>query len=191
MLSQWPGGTVRLARRPNAVSRSALKLEEALSYFEVGNSFTGSEKPKALDLGASPGGWTQVLRQRGYEVTAVDPGSLAPALKSDPLITHEATTAGRFIRSSSDRFDLIVSDLRMSPERAVTTLLSARLLLRAGAGLVATLKTSRNPSPAALHRLIDELAAAFDIHLARQLSHNRNEVTVAGVLKSGNSQDPT
>ncbi|MEZ5804106.1 MAG: TlyA family RNA methyltransferase [Rhizobiaceae bacterium] len=67
------------------VSRAALKLIAGLNRF--GFDPAGCE---ALDIGASTGGFTQVLLERGAaHVTAVDVGhgQLAPELAADPRVT--------------------------------------------------------------------------------------------------------
>ena len=74
------------------VSRAALKLVEGLDRFGV-----DPVGRVCLDIGASTGGFTQVLLERGAKrVIAVDVGrdQLAPALKSDPrVLSLEATDA--------------------------------------------------------------------------------------------------
>lgn len=67
------------------VSRAALKLIAGLDHFGF-----DPQDQVALDLGASTGGFTQVLLERGAEhVVAVDVGcdQLAPALRDDPRVT--------------------------------------------------------------------------------------------------------
>ena len=67
------------------VGRGGLKLEAALDRF--GLDVTGK---RALDVGASTGGFTDCLLQRGAQsVCAVDAGvgQLAPSLLSDPRVT--------------------------------------------------------------------------------------------------------
>ncbi len=67
------------------VSRAALKLAHALDHFSIDASVD-----LALDLGASTGGFTQVLLERGAKrVVAVDVGhgQLAASLRSDPRVT--------------------------------------------------------------------------------------------------------
>lgn len=67
------------------VSRAALKLIAGLDGFGL-----SPEGREALDIGASAGGFTQVLLERGAaHVTAVDVGhgQLAPALRDDPRVT--------------------------------------------------------------------------------------------------------
>jgi 23S rRNA (cytidine1920-2'-O)/16S rRNA (cytidine1409-2'-O)-methyltransferase len=67
------------------VSRAALKLIAGLDRFNLDPA--GST---ALDIGASTGGFTQVLLERGAaHVTAIDVGhgQMDPRLKSDPRVT--------------------------------------------------------------------------------------------------------
>ncbi len=66
------------------VSRAALKLDAALDLFPIPVSGR-----LALDLGASTGGFTQVLLERGArEVIALDVGhgQLAPVIRNDPRV---------------------------------------------------------------------------------------------------------
>ncbi len=66
------------------VSRGALKLEAALDHFKINPSGR-----VCLDVGASTGGFTEVLLSRGAaKVYAVDTGTdqLHPKLKSDPRV---------------------------------------------------------------------------------------------------------
>jgi 23S rRNA (cytidine2498-2'-O)-methyltransferase len=173
-LSDWPGGRMRLARGDERVSRSEFKLEEAIATFGLDLPAGG----KALDLGASPGGWTRILRQHGQEVWSVDPGSLDPRLRGDRRIHHEATTAGRFFASNRVRFDVVVNDMRMDQLMSARMMLDAAAQLRRGGLAIVTLKGGgKNPLDGA-RRGIDVLRERYDVLHARQLHHNRNEITV-------------
>ncbi len=94
------------------VSRAALKLVAALDRFGFDpNGLT------ALDLGASTGGFTQVLLERGAEhVVAVDVGhgQLHPTLASDPRITLIEGLNARDVKRAhlgGRRIGAIVADL--------------------------------------------------------------------------------
>ncbi|TCC62363.1 cell division protein FtsJ [Kribbella pittospori] len=173
-LSDWPGGRMRLARAEERVSRSEFKLEEAIATF-------GLELPpggKAVDLGASPGGWTRILRLHGQEVWSVDPGSLDQRLQRDRGIHHAATTAGRFFAENRVRFDVVVNDMRMDQVMSARMMVDAAAHLRRGGLAIVTLKGGgKNPLDGA-RRGIDVLRQQYDVLHARQLHHNRNEITV-------------
>lgn len=102
------------------VSRAALKLIAGLGHF--GFDPAGC---RALDIGASTGGFTQVLLERGAaHVTAVDVGhgQLDARLSRDPRVTsHEGLNAR----------DLAPSHLNASPEFLVSdvSFISLRLAL--------------------------------------------------------------
>jgi 23S rRNA (cytidine1920-2'-O)/16S rRNA (cytidine1409-2'-O)-methyltransferase len=66
------------------VSRAALKLIHGLVHFQI-----AAEGRHCLDIGASTGGFTQVLLERGAShVTAIDVGhgQMAPAVAADPRV---------------------------------------------------------------------------------------------------------
>jgi 23S rRNA (cytidine1920-2'-O)/16S rRNA (cytidine1409-2'-O)-methyltransferase len=92
------------------VSRAAHKLSGALDDLDL--QVTG----RALDAGASTGGFTQVLLERGAtEVIAVDVGTgqLADALRDDPRIRvwEQTNVRGIDLRQVGRPVDLVVADL--------------------------------------------------------------------------------
>ncbi|MER8439903.1 TlyA family RNA methyltransferase [Mesorhizobium sp. M1312] len=94
------------------VSRAALKLIAGLDHF--GLDPAGSE---ALDVGASTGGFTQVLLERGAaHVTAIDVGhgQIHPDIAGDPRVTVIEGLNARDLSAAdlADRIpDFIVSDV--------------------------------------------------------------------------------
>lgn len=93
------------------VSRAALKLIAALDHFGL-----SPEGLSCLDVGASTGGFTQVLLERGAaHVTAVDVGhgQLVPRLADDPRVTNAEGLNARELtqRDLHDSPQVIVSDV--------------------------------------------------------------------------------
>lgn len=178
-LVDWAGGRIRLAARPEQVSRAEFKLEELFTLVPL------PQARVAVDLGASPGGWTRILRARGIEmVHAVDPGELVPRVAHDRGVVHHRRTAGAFLREQhTDGVDLIVNDMRMTPTRSARTMVAAAELLGRGGMIVLTLKLgTRHPLDEA-DRAIRELEQAYDVTFVRQLQHNRHELTVVAVRR--------
>jgi 23S rRNA (cytidine1920-2'-O)/16S rRNA (cytidine1409-2'-O)-methyltransferase len=109
------------------VSRAALKL---LALIEgAGVDLSGR---KVLDVGASTGGFTQVVLERGAaHVTAVDVGSdqLHPTLRADPRVTVMENTDARTLvpRMLAPQPDLIVTDLSFISQTLVVPVLLGRL----------------------------------------------------------------
>jgi 23S rRNA (cytidine1920-2'-O)/16S rRNA (cytidine1409-2'-O)-methyltransferase len=90
------------------VSRAALKLVAGLEAFDI------SPKDKVcLDIGASTGGFTQVLLEKGAShIYAVDvgKGQLHPTLKTNPLVTSLESQDARTLELST-QVDVLVSDV--------------------------------------------------------------------------------
>ncbi|MBC6435551.1 TlyA family RNA methyltransferase [Nostoc sp. HG1] len=112
--------TVRVAKLDHYVSRAAHKLIAALNAFTV--TVAGC---RALDVGASTGGFTQVLLERGAEsVIALDVGhaQMSPSIRSDRRVRVVEGVNARYLdqaqlaaASASDSetaaIDLVVADL--------------------------------------------------------------------------------
>ncbi|ASK34383.1 23S rRNA (cytidine(2498)-2'-O)-methyltransferase RlmM [Alcanivorax sp. N3-2A] len=117
-------GVMRLRISPEAPSRSALKLEEAMLRF------IGRGRPDgvhtAVDLGAAPGGWSWHLARLGIKVTGVDHGKLAPALLDEYPVRH--VSADAFTWRPERPVDLVVCDVVDKPAR--TLALMQRWLLQ-------------------------------------------------------------
>lgn len=173
-LTDWAGGRIRLARTDEQVSRAEFKLEELFHTFPQSEP-RGSQ---ALDLGASPGGWTRIIAKYGLSVTAVDPGDLAPQIAADRQVTHARTTAGEYLRATDTMFDLIVNDMRMDPVRSVDVMLDARDRLRRRGQIIVTLKLGASDPTNLLKLCRQRLSERYRIEFIRQLHHNRHEMTV-------------
>ncbi len=197
-LSDWPGGMRHFAQTPEQISRAEFKLLEALEVFGV----TLPARGHALDLGAAPGGWTRLLLEAGLHVVAVDPAQLDPRLVAPRFIVGDSFIVGEsrleHYRGYAEtyledalkqgrRFDVITNDMRMDARQAARLLVQARQCLRSDGFVISTLKlphATREIDP--LKTLKEALSllrgrdksGPYGIVQARQLFHNRQEVTV-------------
>jgi 23S rRNA (cytidine1920-2'-O)/16S rRNA (cytidine1409-2'-O)-methyltransferase len=93
------------------VSRGGLKLAHALEVFGLAERVAGKV---ALDIGASTGGFTDVLLQAGAErVYAVDVGTnqLAWKLRSDPRVMAMEQTNIRYLEALPELADMATADV--------------------------------------------------------------------------------
>jgi 23S rRNA (cytidine1920-2'-O)/16S rRNA (cytidine1409-2'-O)-methyltransferase len=169
-----PGEAIHvLGPGPRFVGRGGEKLDAALSRFEV-----PVEGRRALDLGASTGGFTDCLLQRGASaVVAVDVGygQLHERLRADPRVeVHERTNVRDLTPESfGDPARLIVADLSFISLRTVLPTVLA--LAAPGADLVLLVKpqfeagreeASRGrgviTDPEVWRRVLREVAAALE-----------------------------
>lgn len=115
---------IELTRAPDAwVGRAALKLLRALETWGPGGARPGSSEPsldprglRCLDVGASTGGFTQVLLARGAShVTALDVGhgQMVRSLAEDKRVRDLPGTNIRDVGPADlgGAFDLVVADL--------------------------------------------------------------------------------
>ncbi len=181
-LSAWPGGMRHFAQTPEQISRAEFKLLEALEVFGVSLPAQGW----TLDLGAAPGGWTRLLLEAGLNVVAVDPARLDTRLAKAPHLEHYQGYAETYLEEAlrkHKKFDVIVNDMRMDAREAARLVGQAARCLRSGDGFVlSTLKlphaTSEINPLATLREALNILRKHYGIVEARQLFHNRQEVTI-------------
>ncbi|KTD41327.1 SAM-dependent methyltransferase [Legionella parisiensis] len=113
---KWPQGKCDFIEdKINPPNRAYLKLWEALTLL--------GEYPKpgdkALDLGASPGGWTYVLHSLGASVTAVDKALLDPKIAQLPRVTTLQQSAFALEPAQlAQNYDWVLSDVACYPDRA-------------------------------------------------------------------------
>jgi 23S rRNA (cytidine1920-2'-O)/16S rRNA (cytidine1409-2'-O)-methyltransferase len=120
------------------VSRGALKLERALEVFPV-----DPRGKVCADLGASTGGFTDLLLQRGAgKVYAVDVGygQLHPRLRGDPRVVVRERENARALtaRALGEQVDLVTGDLSFISLRLV--LPAVKDILRPGGEAILLVK---------------------------------------------------
>ena len=176
----WPMGIPRLRMPSSSPSRSTLKLAEAMQVF-----FDEREREKrfapgmtAVDLGASPGGWTWQLVQRHMIVTAVDNGAIDARLLDTGQVKHRREDGFHF--RPAEPADWMVCDMVESPSRIAR--LAAQWVARGWcAATIFNLKLPMKKRWEELQRcraLIDgELGGGGYFLRMKQLYHDREEVT--------------
>ena len=161
---------------PRFVGRGGEKLDAALGHFEI--AVAGRE---ALDAGASTGGFTDALLQRGARrVVALDVGhgQLDARLRADPRVVVRERTNVRHLRSGDavgGAVDLVTADLSFISLRAVVPALLA--VARPGADLVLLVKPQFEAGreeaarakgviadPAVWRRVLEEVKGALEDH---------------------------
>jgi len=115
-LKKWPQGKCYFVEdKINPPNRAYLKLWEALTFLDK----YPTAGDTALDLGASPGGWTYVMQSLGAHVTAVDKAPLSPNIANLPGVTFLKQSAFALDPAALETsYDWVLSDVACYPERA-------------------------------------------------------------------------
>ncbi|MFC5570016.1 23S rRNA (cytidine(2498)-2'-O)-methyltransferase RlmM [Lysobacter yangpyeongensis] len=176
----WPQGIPRLRMHPDAPSRSALKLEEALITL-----LTDDERARLLrdgmrgaDLGAAPGGWTWVLVRNGLHVTAIDNGPLRQHLLDSGRVDH--LRADGFHWQPKAPLDWMVCDMVEQPRRVaerMATWLREGWCRHAIFNLKLPMKKRWEETRLCLALFEQQAEKPLQVR-ARQLFHDREEITV-------------
>ena len=128
--------SLSLVERPRYASRGGDKLEHALDVFAV-----DADGAVGADIGASTGGFTDCLLQRGASrVYAIDVGrgQLDLKLRRDPRVVVMEKVNARYLESLPEPIDLVTVDVAFISLRLV--LPPARRLLRPGGVILALFK---------------------------------------------------
>jgi 23S rRNA (cytidine2498-2'-O)-methyltransferase len=184
-----PGG-IRFIKQNDSttISRAGAKIAGALHHLLLHQPLP---QPGAhwLELGASPGGMTAELLNRGYHVTAVDRAPLDPRLEEygngnrANRLRFVAGDAGDYHPPPGATFDAILCDMNGDARTAMRTICRlARNLTRNGV-VIFTLKMPDAESFGEITALADEVkqiaraGGLADIALTH-LPYNRHEFTL-------------
>lgn len=176
-LSTHRGGYMAIEDNKKPPSRAFKKLEEAIHTF--GLSFSSNQT--AVDLGASPGGWTYVLQKAGLQITALDRSPLEPSLMKNSAITWVKGNALTW--SPPSPVSWLVCDVITTPQNTLS-ILTSWIINSWCQNFCVTIKCQGTPDFETINETLTFLSkhtAWFD---AKQLTHNKNELTVCGILAS-------
>jgi 23S rRNA (cytidine2498-2'-O)-methyltransferase len=178
--SHWENGIPRLKFPAEAPSRSTLKLEEAILHF-LGKTEQEEwlrDGKTAVDLGASPGGWTWQLVKRGMMVTAIDNGAMDSKLMGTGAVEHLRVDGFRYLPERPVNW--LVCDMIEKPARIAE--LMARWLAgghaeRAIFNLKLPMKKRYEEVQHCLDIIHDVMRNTPYYVEVKQLYHDREEVT--------------
>jgi 23S rRNA (cytidine2498-2'-O)-methyltransferase len=171
-LSPWPGGQIPITEVvPN---RAGYKLLEAIDAFSV----RLRRGDCVLDLGASPGAWTTILRRRGLHVTAVAPAPLYPWLMFDSEVVYQPLLAEEFLDRCQATYHLIVNDMKMDAQDSARLMVEYASHLCAAGIAIMTLKLRNRNRQRVMDHAFRILRQRYRIIRVRQLVSNRQEVTL-------------
>lgn len=179
----YAGGSKYISHKAaHSISRAGAKVAEALHFLRL----FGPALPETthwLELGASPGGMTAELLERGFFVTAVDRAPLDARIASHPRLTFAAENAMTFQPPRGVLYDALLCDMNGSAEDALAVVLGKIRFLRPGALVIFTLKTHKAAGVEeilALHHRVREQARRGGLSWLAQthLTYNRHEFTL-------------
>ena len=176
----WPLGIPRLRMHPDAPSRSALKLEEALLVLLDADERARLLRPgmRAADLGAAPGGWTWVLTRHGLRVSAIDNGPLREHVLDTGLVEH--LRADGFRWQPAQPLDWMVCDMVEQPRRVAARMAEwfrEGWCRQAIFNLKLPMKKRWDETRLCLELFVEQAGRPLRVR-ARQLYHDREEITV-------------
>ncbi|MDR2440031.1 MAG: SAM-dependent methyltransferase [Planctomycetaceae bacterium] len=175
--SYYPGGVLPISIPDNAVSRAWLKFEEGLRW----SGFPITKGDYCLDIGAAPGGSSQVLLSRGAKVLGVDPAEIEPTILNHPHFTHIRSRISQTKRSIYRHIRWIIADINVAPNYTLDVLEEPATRNDIPlCGMLFTLKLFHwsfvEHLPTYINRLRDW---GFDDIRVKQLVFNRRELMVA------------
>jgi len=172
-ISPEVAGYVNIPDDRTPPSRAFKKLREAITVF--GLSF--KRGMHCVDLGACPGGWAHVLLEHECRVTAIDRTPLDPPLMRNRDLIFVQGDA--FTWAPEKPVDWMVCDVITSPDRTVE-LLKRWLEGKLCRSFCVTVKFKGDPDFNALRELRELLAQGCSWFSMKQLTNNKNELTVVG-----------
>ncbi len=179
----YPGGTKFISQKaPHTISRAGAKIAEALHYLSLHESLP---LPNAhwLELGASPGGMTSELLERGYRVTAIDRAPLDSRLKGHKKLKYTKADVTRYNPPPQAEFDAVLCDMNGDVQLSLSHVIRLSKFLQKGGLVVFTLKTpgatNYKETNALYHKAIASATAAnLKLIACTHLTYNRHEFTL-------------
>ncbi|KAL0477541.1 hypothetical protein AKO1_010833 [Acrasis kona] len=170
----------------DVISRAYHKIAET---FAIESSFKIKEGMKALDVGASPGGWSSYLAMNKISTLSIDPGDLQV---THPLICHIKKRIEDCFHEIElfGPIDILVCDMNIHPLNVAKTMLQILPYLSEEAILIVTAKEVEHYRSKKLVGIMSRmLGVGYDDIKSYFLISNGKERTVTARKKSNASFD--
>lgn len=177
-----PGGTKFVSQgAEGTISRAGAKIAEALHYLKLHRPAL-PDNSHWLELGASPGGMTSELLNRGYRVTALDRAPLDRRLDGHPGLTFTKADAATYAPPAGTVFDALLCDMNGDARHALRQVIRLTGFMQPGGLIVFTLKTPGTDSFPGIQEAIrlalkDASSAGLKLIALTHLTYNRQEFT--------------
>lgn len=179
----YAGGSKLISHRAaHSISRAGAKVAEVLHLLPLWHP-APAVGAHWLELGASPGGMTAELLERGYRVTAVDRALMDPRIAAHPQLDFHAIDVRDFRAPSGVKFDALLCDMNGEAEQSLELVIGHLRDLKTGALVIFTMKTPQIESCediVQLRRRLLDLAQKAGLRAIVQthLTYNRQEFTL-------------
>lgn len=183
----YSGGSKFISHKAaHSISRAGAKVAEALHVLRLYRSPL-PEGAHWLELGASPGGMTAELLERGFYVTAVDRAPMDPRIAEHPRLEFHAENALTFEPARGENYDALLCDMNGSAEEALAMVLGKISYLRRGALVIFTMKAHKAATVEDILHLYQRVLAqamrgGLQLLARLHLTYNRHEFTLCWEL---------
>jgi 23S rRNA (cytidine2498-2'-O)-methyltransferase len=172
----YPGGIIPIQLPTDAVSRAWLKFEEGLRW----SGLPIGAGACCVDIGAAPGGGSQVLLARGAEVLGVDPAEIAPVVLNNPKFKHIRGKINQTQRSLYKNVRWVIADVNVAPKYTLDVLEEMIKRNSKIKGMLFTLKLPQLELAKQIPQFLKRIRNwGFRNVQAKQLVFNRREIMVA------------
>lgn len=179
--SRHPGGRFPIVVPEYAVSRAYLKIEEALRW----SGFAIPPGARWAELGSAPGGASQALLDRGYEVLGVDPAEMHPAVLSHPRFTHLRRRTPQAPRRAFRKVRWLTADINAAPNYTLDAVESIVTYPQVNVrGMILTLKLTEWRLAEKIPEYLERIRSwGYNDVNARHLWNNKQEICVAALMR--------
>lgn len=175
-LSSYKGGMPHFSKKQEFISRAEYKLQEVINILNLDLT----TMKLGADLGSAPGGWTKVLANSGMQVHSIDPANLNKTILANKNVKAFKMTTEKYLdKYNYSNFDIIVNDMKMDINLSSQIILDFYSRLKSDGIVIMTFKLAKDFNYKNIITTINKLKEKYELILARQLFHNRSEITVA------------